>query len=108
MLALRVEPEAARVNLQKMAEAGFETDQGFYEAIDYTPARLPRGKSLAIVKSFMAHHQGMGFLSLAHLLLNQPMRRRFKANPLFQATSLLLQERKIGRASCRERVCQYV
>src|SRR3546814_7017240 len=67
---------------------------------DLTPARLPRGKSLAIVKSFMAHHQGMGLLSLAHLLLNQPMQKHFNANPLFQATSLLLQER-IPKATAR-------
>src|SRR3546814_5734496 len=48
----------------------------------------------------MAHHQGMGLLSLAHLLLNQPMQKHFKANPLFQATSLLLQER-IPKATAR-------
>ena len=32
-------------------------------------------------------------LSLAYLLLNRPMQRRFEADPLFQATMLLLQER---------------
>ena len=41
----------------------------------------------------MAHHQGMSLLSLAHLLLDRPMQRRFEADPLFQATELLLQER---------------
>ena len=93
MLALMVEPQAACANLLKMAAMGLSTDLGFYEAVDYTPARLPRGKSLAVIQSFMAHHQGMGFLSLTHLLLDQPMQRRFLANPLFQATILLLQER---------------
>ena len=73
--------------------AGFEGKFGFYEAIDYTPSRLPRGQSSAVVRSFMAHHQGMSFLSLAYLLLDQPMQKRFESDPLFQATLLLLQER---------------
>ena len=68
-------------------------DIGFYEAIDYTPSRLPRGQSSAVVRSFMAHHQGMSFLSLAYLLLDRPMQKRFESEPLFQATMLLLQER---------------
>jgi hypothetical protein len=41
----------------------------------------------------MAHHQGMSLLSLAYLLLDRPMQRRFESDPSFQATTLLLQER---------------
>ncbi|HUX26548.1 MAG TPA: glycosyl hydrolase family 65 protein [Burkholderiales bacterium] len=66
---------------------------GFYEAIDYTASRLPRGQAGAVIRSFMAHHQGMIFLSLAHLLLDRPMQKRFESDPMFQATALLLQER---------------
>jgi hypothetical protein len=54
---------------------------GFYEAIDYTPSRLPRGEKSAVVRSFMAHHQGMGLLALAYLLLDRPMQRRFESDP---------------------------
>lgn len=92
-LALMVEPELACMNLQQLASAGFEGRFGFYEAIDYTPARVPRGQSSAIVRSYMAHHQGMSLLSFAYLLLNQPMQRRFVSDPFFQTTLLLLQER---------------
>ena len=92
-LALMVAPEAACSNLEQLTAAGFEGKFGFYEAIDYTPSRLPRGKSSAMVRSFMAHHQGMSFLSLAYLLLDRPMQKRFESDPLFQATLLLLQER---------------
>ncbi len=35
----------------------------------------------------------MSFLSLAYLLLDRPMQKRFESDPLFQATMLLLQER---------------
>ncbi|EGV19822.1 glycoside hydrolase family 94 protein [Thiocapsa marina] len=92
-LALMVAPEAACRNLQRLGASGFEGRYGFYEAIDYTPSRLPRGQTSAVVRSFMAHHQGMSFLSLAYLLLDRPMQRRFMAAPMFQATALLLQER---------------
>ena len=92
-LALMVAPEEACLNLERLAAEGFETRYGFYEAIDYTPSRLPRGKSNAVVRSFMAHHQGMSLLSLAYLLLGRPMQKRFESDPLFQATLLLLQER---------------
>ncbi|MDB6163556.1 MAG: glycosyltransferase 36 associated family protein, partial [Xanthomonadaceae bacterium] len=93
MLALMVAPQRACENLQRMSEAGFGGRFGLYEAIDYTPARVPRGQRLAVVRSFMAHHQGMGLLSLDYLLHDQPMQRRFVSDPEFQATLLLLQER---------------
>jgi cellobiose phosphorylase len=92
-LALMVAPEEACLNLQRLAAEGLEGKYGFYEAIDYTPSRLPRGQSGVVVRSFMAHHEGMSFLSLAHLLLDRPMQKRFESDPIFQATTLLLQER---------------
>ena len=92
-LALMVAPEEACMNLQRLAAEGFEGKYGFYEAIDYTLSRLPRGQSTAVVRSFMAHHEGMSLLSLAYLLLDRPMQKRFVSDPLFQATILLLQER---------------
>lgn len=92
-LALMVMPLEACRNLQRLAAEGFLGAYGFYEAIDYTPSRVPRGKNHAIVRSFMAHHQGMSLLSLAHVLLDRPMQRRFMSDPFAQATQLLLQER---------------
>jgi len=92
-LALTVAPEEACLNLERLASEGFAGNYGFYEAIDYTPSRLPRGQSSAVVRSFMAHHQGMSFLSLAYVLLDRPMQKRFESEPMFQATMLLLQER---------------
>jgi cellobiose phosphorylase len=93
MLGLMVEPEEACANLQHMAQLGFMGRYGFYEAVDYTAARLPRGQDHVVVRSFMAHHQGMGFLALSYFLHDRPMQRRFEADPQFQATLLLLQER---------------
>jgi cyclic beta-1,2-glucan synthetase len=93
MLALMIAPLKACANLQLLSGEGFEGEYGFYEAIDYTPGRVPRGSSHSIVRSFMVHHQGMSFLSLAYVLLNKPMQQRFEAELRFSASLLLLQER---------------
>jgi len=93
MLALTVAPVEACRNLQRLTNAGFAGPFGLYEAIDYTPARLPPERDHALVRSYMAHHQGMGLLALLHLLREQPMQQRFVADAEFQATVLLLQER---------------
>src|SRR6185312_2735795 len=93
VMALMVMPTDATDNLQLLASKGFEGNYGFYEAIDYSAARLPRGQEYALIQSFMVHHQGMSLLSLAYLLLNQPMQKRFEAERQFKATLLLLQER---------------
>jgi cellobiose phosphorylase len=98
LLALTVAPEAACRNLQRLAAEGYSGRFGFFEAIDYTPARQRRGESRAIVLSYMAHHQAMSLLSLAYLLLGRPMQRRFEADRQFQAVMPLLQER-IPKAS---------
>ena len=92
-LALMVSPEKACKNLESLYEKGFEGRYGFYEAIDYTPSRLKRGQTSAIVYSFMSHHQGMSLLSLAYLLLDKPMQKLFESEPQFKAALLLLQER---------------
>ena len=62
VLALMVAPEEACLNLERLAAEKFAGKFGFYEAIDYTPSRLPRGQSSAVVQSFMAHHEGMSLL----------------------------------------------
>ncbi|MBA3386345.1 MAG: cyclic beta 1-2 glucan synthetase, partial [Chthoniobacterales bacterium] len=92
-MALMVAPREACENLQRLADEGREGVYGFYEAIDYTPSRLPPDESSVTVKSFMAHHQGMSLLALVYLLRDLPMQRRFLSRPLLKAADLLLQER---------------
>ena len=92
-LALMVDPEKACANLQRLAAEGRSGNYGFYEAVDYTPARLPPNESSATIRSFMVHHAGMSLLALDNLLRDFPMQRRFLACPALKATDLLLQER---------------
>jgi cyclic beta-1,2-glucan synthetase len=93
VMALMVAPEAACRNLQRLAEDGLMGQFGFFEAIDYTPTRQRRKESNAVVRSFMAHHQGMSLLALDYLLMDRPMQRRFASERLFQSVMPLLQER---------------
>jgi cyclic beta-1,2-glucan synthetase len=91
-MAVMVRPHAAVKNLQVMERAGFVGPCGLYEAVDYTPRRLPDGQSHVVVRSYMAHHSGMTLLALAYAILDRPMQRRFLAEPEFRAMLLLLQE----------------
>ena len=92
-MALMVEPLEALRNIQRLVDAGAVGRFGLYEAVDYTPARVPTGEPFAIVRSWMAHHHGMSLLAFNHLLHGQPMQRRFMADLQLKSATLLLQER---------------
>ncbi|MBA3670111.1 MAG: DUF3131 domain-containing protein [Sphingomonas sp.] len=92
-LAAMVEPQEALRNFTRLADAGGRGRYGFYEALDYTASRVPAGKSVSVVHSFMAHHQGMTIVALTNTLLSGIMRDRFHQDPLAKAAELLLQER---------------
>ena len=92
-LATMVDPGAAARNFARLAAIGARGRYGFYEALDYTPTRLPEGKDVAIVRAFMAHHQGMTVVAIANGLLDGALRARFHAEPIVRATELLLHER---------------
>ncbi len=92
-LAAMIAPQTAAENFVRLADAGGRGRYGWYEALDYTPARLPEGERRAVVRSYMAHHQGMTVVALADALHDGAMRARFHADPIVQATELLLQER---------------
>ena len=92
-LAAMIAPQAATQNFARLEAMGGRGRYGFYEALDFTPTRVPEGQRVAIVQAFMAHHQGMTIAAIADTLLDGLMRTRFHAEPIVQATELLLQER---------------
>ncbi len=94
-MALLVAPRAASENLRALTRQGVLGRYGFYEAVDYTPSRLPEAGVPEIVRSFMVHHQGMSLLGMQACLLGRPMQRRFSADPLLRSGELLLQERSV-------------
>ncbi|HTX15648.1 MAG TPA: glucoamylase family protein [Candidatus Baltobacteraceae bacterium] len=92
-LASMVDPSAAVRDLLRMAAVGARGHYGFYESLDYTRSRLPEGQSVVVVRTYMAHHQGMSLVSFANALTDGAMRERFHAEPSVKASELLLQER---------------
>ncbi|MDB5107918.1 MAG: glycosyltransferase 36 associated family protein, partial [Candidatus Binatus sp.] len=92
-LASMVDAQAAVANFSALFLAGALGRFGWYEALDYTKSRVPEGETVAIVRAYMAHHQGMTLVAIADSLLDGVMRTRFHSEPIIQATELLLQER---------------
>ena len=92
-LAAMLDPAAARSNYDALEGLGALGVFGFYEALDFTPGRVLPGQRLAVVQSYMAHHQGMTIASVANALTDGQMRARFHREPTIHASELLLQER---------------
>ncbi len=92
LLAVDVNPAEAVKNLRRLRALGGEGRYGFYEALDFTPDRST-GTAPNVVKSYMAHHQGMGLLAIANRLRGGMIRTQLRAEPVVRAAELLLEER---------------
>ncbi len=93
-LGMQMIRDAAVENLHRMEALGWVGEYGFYEAADYTEGDEPR-----LVRSWMAHHQGMSLLALANLLRDECFRRWFHANAIVRASELLLHEKPLSKES---------
>jgi cyclic beta-1,2-glucan synthetase len=93
LMGLSLEPRAVVENMTHLDKLGMLGRFGYYEAIDYTRTRLPLDQEYAIVKSYMAHHQGMILLAVCNYLADNVMVRRFHADERIQSVELLLQEK---------------
>ncbi|MBL8900804.1 MAG: glycosyl transferase [Planctomycetes bacterium] len=102
-LAAMIDPLASVQNFAHLAAEGAYGRHGYYEALDYTPSRRPPEASVAIVRAYMAHHQGMTIVALGNVLHGGAMRTRFHSDPAVMATELLLQER-VPRGAAPERL----
>ena len=90
-LALMIDESEALKNLKRMQSMGWVGAYGFYEAGDYQKSL----KKPALVKEWMAHHQGMSLLAVLNLLHNNIAQEWFHANANLKATELLLHEKPI-------------
>ena len=93
LLGLSLQPQEVMANVTHLENLHMLGRFGLYEAIDYTKTHLPPGEQHAIVRSYMAHHQGMILLASCNYLLNNIMVRRFHADERVQSIELLLQEK---------------
>ncbi len=102
MLALPYAGRAALDALEQFRKLKACGTYGFFEAVDFTPDRMPPGARHQVIQSFMAHHQGMSLLSLYNLLSDDDLIDRFHADPHVRAANLLLQERIPTKAAIIE------
>ncbi len=93
LLALPIAPKAAMENLQRLNELGALGLYGMYEAVDYAQKRLTQDKDYMMVKSYMAHHQGMGICSIANALKENVLSGYFWRVPELGAVRILNEER---------------
>ncbi len=93
IIASKVFPSQAIQNLRQLEREGALSRYGFYEALDFTPARVKKGERCTMVRAYMAHHQGMSLVALDNLLNRDAMQNRFHSDPTVRATEMLLHER---------------
>ncbi|HEY9087554.1 MAG TPA: glucoamylase family protein, partial [Anaerolineaceae bacterium] len=92
LMAVGFAPGAVMENAAALEKLGGLGQYGFYEALDFTQKRIPLGEKAGIVRSYMAHHQGMILLGIVNYLNNQVMLDRMHADPQIRSVELLLQE----------------
>ncbi|MEW5717132.1 MAG: glucoamylase family protein [Chloroflexota bacterium] len=93
LMALSLRPRQVVENIARLDKLRMLDMYGFFESVDFSSAHLPLGETHAIVRSYMAHHQGMILLSFVNYLQDDVMVRRFHADPRVRSVELLLQER---------------
>ncbi|MEO7729847.1 MAG: glucoamylase family protein, partial [Kofleriaceae bacterium] len=101
LLAVAIRPHEVIANLAVLEELGMRGTYGLFEAVDLSPLGLERatnGRHATVVRSYMAHHQAMTFISLGNLLNDRSMVDRFHADPVIARGELLLDERAPGVA----------
>ena len=94
MLALEYANGEAQLNLKRLKELGAFGDYGFYESVDFNSPDPVALTNYCIVKSFMAHHQGMNLVAINNFLNGGVMRRRFHSEPIVKATEIILEEKR--------------
>lgn len=92
-LALHVNPKSAVHNLTRLEKIGALGRYGFFEAVDYTQSRMQKGKKKRIIKSYMAHHQGMILASILNCLQEEKLQKLFHSAMCVRATEMLLKEK---------------
>ncbi len=93
LMATMLCPKSAIANLKRMELLGSRGEYGFMDAIDFTAARQPHAEKFSVVKTYMAHHQGMALVALCNVLCGQAPQRWFAQTPLVAAYETLLHER---------------
>ncbi len=110
LMAVGIRPQAVMDNVSALEAMGMLGTYGFYEAVDFSDdhalarpatfasARDGQGHAASsqpytIVRSYMAHHQGMLLVALGNVLNSRNMIQRFHADAMIETGEALLNER---------------
>jgi cyclic beta-1,2-glucan synthetase len=95
VLAVSLRPRAVVDNVARLESMGMLGTYGLFEALDLHPDRAKESETntYAVVRSYMAHHQGMLLVALDNYLNDQIMVERFHADPSVRSGEMLLNER---------------
>lgn len=91
-ITLPFNPNSGMRNLNELRERGVYGRYGFYEAVDFTPERVGKD-SLAVTRSYMAHHIGMSMVASCNAVFDMRMQRRFMADHNMRSAAEFLQEK---------------
>ena len=91
-MAIGLSPYAVVRNLDNLIKHNMIGLYGVYKSIDFTTDRLLLDETSAIVKEYMAHHQGMILMAMVNFFHKDIMVRRMHSDPRIQSVALLLQE----------------
>ena len=75
-------------NLKRLQKEKLLGKYGFYDSIDYKPSK-------EVVKTFMAHHEGMILTSIDNALNKNIFQKRFMSNPEIVGIKVLLEEKML-------------
>lgn len=89
-LALCSYPSEATENLNRMRKLGWMGEYGFFEAADYLKTDLGKPR---LVKSHMAHHQGMLLCAICNAMRDHALSDCFMDIPEARALEMLLEEK---------------
>lgn len=100
-LSLMINYDEAFENIKRLQEEGLEGRYGFFEAVDYT-------KEKKIIKTYMAHHQGMIISSINNVINSKILQKRFMKNPEIIGLKTLLQEKIVDNVIINKRKEKFI
>ena len=93
LMCLQYAPKKVYNNIKALRKYNAYSNYGFYEAIDFTKTHIGKDKKYEVVKTYMAHHQGMILTSINNYINDGIIQTRFHENPSINAADILLKER---------------
>jgi len=93
LMCLNYSPKKVYNNIKHLRKYNAYSTYGFYEAIDFTKKHIGKDKKYEVVKTYMAHHQGMVLTAINNYINGEVIKNRFHSNPCIDAADILLKER---------------